>query len=58
MINAMLVCMPVAALICMITIIGVPLGLLCLLLYFLLLLVGYVSTGIWTDPDFTDTSCV
>ena len=43
---AMLVCMPVAALIFLITIIGVPLGLLTLLLYFLLLVVGYVSTGI------------
>ena len=47
-----LVCLPVAALIFLITIIGVPLGLLTLLLYLLLLVVGYVSTGIslgdWT----------
>lgn len=41
-----LVCMPVAALVFLITIIGVPLGLLTLLLYLPLLIVGYVATGI------------
>ena len=41
-----LVCIPIAALIFLITIIGVPLGLLTLLLYCLLLVVGYVSAGI------------
>lgn len=41
-----LVCVPVAALLFLITIIGVPLGLLTLLAYFILLIVGYVSTGI------------
>ncbi len=40
------VCVPVAALLFLITIIGVPLGLLTVLAYLLLLLVGYVSTGI------------
>jgi hypothetical protein len=41
-----LVCVPVAALLFLITIIGVPLGLLTILTYLLLLVVGYVSTGI------------
>jgi cytoskeletal protein CcmA (bactofilin family) len=41
-----LVCVPAAALLFLITIIGVPLGLLTMLLYFLLLVLGYVSTGI------------
>jgi cytoskeletal protein CcmA (bactofilin family) len=41
-----LVCMPVAALIFFITIIGVPLGLLTLLSYFVLLIVGYVATAV------------
>jgi len=41
-----LVCIPVAALILMFTLIGVPLALLVIALYFALLLVGYVSTGI------------
>jgi cytoskeletal protein CcmA (bactofilin family) len=41
-----LVCIPVAALILMFTLIGVPLALLAMALYLALLLVGYVSTGI------------
>lgn len=41
-----LVCVPVAALLFLITLIGVPLGLLTLLTYLLLLVVGYVATGI------------
>jgi len=40
-----LVCTPVAALIAMVTVIGLPLALAALALYFALLLVGYVSTG-------------
>lgn len=41
-----LVCIPVAALILMFTLIGVPLALLAIALYLALLLIGYVSTGI------------
>jgi cytoskeletal protein CcmA (bactofilin family) len=41
-----LVCIPVAALILLISIIGIPLALLALLLYGMLLLVGYVASGI------------
>ena len=41
-----LVCTPVAALILMITIIGLPMGLLTMALYLALLPVGYVSAGI------------
>jgi hypothetical protein len=41
-----LACIPVAALILMFTLIGVPLALLVIALYLALLLVGYVSTGI------------
>ena len=41
-----LVCIPVAALIFFITLIGAPLGLLALLLYFVLLLLGYVATSV------------
>lgn len=41
-----LVCIPVAAVISMFTIIGVPLALATLALYLALLLIGYVSTGI------------
>jgi cytoskeletal protein CcmA (bactofilin family) len=41
-----LVCIPVAALILMFTLIGVPLALLAIALFPALLLVGYVSTGI------------
>ena len=41
-----LICVPVAALLFLITIIGVPLGLLTVLAYLLLLVIGYVSTGI------------
>lgn len=41
-----LVCIPVAALITMFTLIGVPLALLAIALYLVLLPVGYVSTGI------------
>jgi cytoskeletal protein CcmA (bactofilin family) len=40
------VCIPVAALILLLTIIGVPLALNMVLLYFVLLVVGYASTGI------------
>jgi len=47
-----LVCIPVAAVILMFTLIGLPLALLAIALYLALLLVGYVSTGIglgaWT----------
>lgn len=42
----LLVCVPVAAVLCLITIIGVPLGLLTMALYPVLLLLGYVCTGI------------
>jgi hypothetical protein len=41
-----LVCIPVAALILLISIIGIPLALLALLLYGVLLLVGYVASGV------------
>ncbi|HYC36112.1 MAG TPA: hypothetical protein VEC19_06800 [Usitatibacter sp.] len=41
-----LVCVPAAALILMITIIGLPVALVVLLLYFVLLLVGYASAGV------------
>jgi hypothetical protein len=41
-----LVCIPVAALILMVTIVGIPLALLALLLYGLLLLVGYVASAV------------
>jgi hypothetical protein len=41
-----LVCVPIAAIFFLITIIGVPLGLITLMLYLLLLIVGYVTTGI------------
>jgi len=41
-----LVCVPVAALILLISIIGIPLALLTLLLYGVLLLVGYVASGV------------
>ncbi len=41
-----LVCIPVAALISMFTVIGVPLALATLALYLALLLIGYVTTGI------------
>lgn len=41
-----LVCIPVAALILMFTLIGVPLALLTIALYLALLLIGYVSTGV------------
>ena len=41
-----LVCIPVAALILLITLIGVPLALMAVALYLALLLVGYASTGI------------
>jgi hypothetical protein len=41
-----LVCTPVAALLFLITLIGVPLGLLTLMLFGLLMIVGYVSLGI------------
>jgi cytoskeletal protein CcmA (bactofilin family) len=41
-----LVCLPVAAIILFVTIIGIPLGLLALMLYPVLLLLGYVSTAI------------
>jgi hypothetical protein len=43
---AAFICLPVAALIFFITLIGIPLGLLIILLYPVLLVVGYVSTGI------------
>ena len=41
-----LVCIPVAALILMISIVGIPLALLALLLYGVLLLVGYIASGV------------
>jgi len=41
-----MVCIPVAALILLFTIIGVPLALMTVALYLALLLIGYVSTGI------------
>lgn len=41
-----LVCVPVLALLFLITIIGVPLALLIVLMYLIMLAVGYVSTGI------------
>ncbi|CAH1091708.1 polymer-forming cytoskeletal protein [Candidatus Nitrotoga sp. 1052] len=41
-----LVCIPVAALIAMFTVIGVPLALVMIALYLALLLVGYVSAGV------------
>jgi cytoskeletal protein CcmA (bactofilin family) len=41
-----LVCIPVAAILLLLTLIGVPLALLTLVLYFALLLVGYAMTGI------------
>jgi cytoskeletal protein CcmA (bactofilin family) len=41
-----LICVPVLAILFLITIIGVPLGLLTIALYLMLLVVGYVSTGI------------
>ncbi len=41
-----LVCIPVAALILMITIVGIPLALVALLLYLALLLLGYVGTAV------------
>jgi len=41
-----LVCIPVAAVLLLITVVGVPLALLALVLYFVLLLVGYAMTGI------------
>jgi cytoskeletal protein CcmA (bactofilin family) len=43
---AVLVCVPVAAVIAAITLIGIPLALLMIVLYVALLLVGYVSAGI------------
>jgi cytoskeletal protein CcmA (bactofilin family) len=42
----LLVCVPVAAVLFLVTIIGVPLGLLTMALYPVLLLLGYVCTGI------------
>ena len=41
-----LVCIPVAVLIVLVSIVGIPLALLLLLLYFALLLLGYVTSGI------------
>lgn len=41
-----LVCIPVAALILMFTLIGIPLALLSISLYLALLLIGYVSVGV------------
>ncbi|HEY2929220.1 bactofilin family protein [Piscinibacter sp.] len=41
-----LVCIPVAAILLLFTLIGIPLALLALVLYFALLLVGYAMTGI------------
>lgn len=41
-----LVCIPVAAIVLLITIIGIPLALLTIVLYLALLLVGYASTGV------------
>jgi hypothetical protein len=42
---AMLVCIPVAAVILLITLIGIPLSLLCMAAYLILLVVGYVATA-------------
>lgn len=42
----LLVCVPVAAVLFLVTIVGVPLGLLTIALYSILLLLGYVCTGI------------
>ena len=42
----LIVCLPVAALLLMATIIGVPLGLVTLMVYPVLLLLGYVSSGV------------
>ena len=41
-----LVCVPIAALVFMITIIGIPVAIVVLLLYFVLLLVGYAASGV------------
>jgi hypothetical protein len=41
-----LICIPVAALILMFTLIGIPLGVAAIVFYVLLLFVGYVSAGI------------
>jgi hypothetical protein len=41
----MLVCIPVAAIILLITLIGAPLSLLCIAAYFVLLVVGYIAAG-------------
>ena len=41
-----LVCIPIAAVILMVTIIGIPLALAVLLLYFLMLIVGYAAVGV------------
>jgi hypothetical protein len=41
-----LVCIPVGALILLVTVIGIPLALIALLLYFVLLIVGYAMTGV------------
>ena len=41
-----LICVPVAAIILLSTVIGIPLGLLAMGIYLVLLLLGYVSTGI------------
>jgi cytoskeletal protein CcmA (bactofilin family) len=43
---AVLVCTPIAMLVATVTIIGIPLAVLMAMLYFVTLLVGYVSTGI------------
>jgi hypothetical protein len=47
-----LVCIPVAAVILMITIIGLPLALLVLLLYFVLLILGYVVAAVTLGDAF------
>jgi len=41
-----LVCVPIAAVILAVTIIGIPLALAVLLLYFLMLIVGYAAVGV------------
>ena len=41
-----LVCVPIAAVVLMVTIIGIPLALAVLLLYFLMLIVGYAAVGV------------
>jgi hypothetical protein len=41
-----LVCVPVLAVLAIVTLIGIPLGILIMVLYFALLLFGYVSSGI------------